>query len=377
MNFETKTEQVSAEWERVNFESDERKIVIYDLEFKNEQHKQTVYKTTLIDKDYIGWRYRFPTEGIVVIVNKFDNIMSHVINWNLHQFLEHDDNDFSLDLFLHDPLIQILSWDDLTNRGESVNGGFMVEVLVFDENIKFHDMINCVKHHLSLQKVNLNECKIAENIKNAYLQLLTNSELSRYQANILGNINNIKVDIDKVTKNICDKLSQITNDYDAFYKTLLEPFEIDENLTKDDPVLFSVKTKKICKGVFEKRLRDIIIEDNIIEDINEKQQQESKNKIPLDELDTNMCLYFVKVHDVLYKLEKEMKDQFTDFKKQISKLSNEEREKYKKHMEIMKEMSDHGGERDWQYKVLLGEEFGSHQLGNHRDPKIDCEYCCE
>ena len=152
-------------------ESESKKI---ELEFKTEQYNDIVYKTTMIDKDYIGWRYQFPTEGIVVVINSFDDIINHIINWKMYQLLEHIDDEFSLNLFVRDPAVQILTWNDLTERDERINGGYVVEALVFDEKINFHDMLNCIKYHLSLQKIDLSETKI-------YKELNTNLFSMEYE----------------------------------------------------------------------------------------------------------------------------------------------------------------------------------------------------
>ncbi|MGZ5191363.1 MAG: hypothetical protein ACXWCZ_10110, partial [Flavisolibacter sp.] len=49
----------------------------------------------ILDMDYIGWKYRFPSEGIVVVINIFDDIVFNILNWKLCGLLERDDNKIS------------------------------------------------------------------------------------------------------------------------------------------------------------------------------------------------------------------------------------------------------------------------------------------
>src|SRR5271155_2946839 len=91
-------------------QTEERTFKQYELDFKTEQINGITFKTSCVDMDYLGWRYIFPTEGIVVVVKTFDHLMDHIMNWKLCRFLDHED--ISLNLFVTNPMIQILTWDE-------------------------------------------------------------------------------------------------------------------------------------------------------------------------------------------------------------------------------------------------------------------------
>jgi len=94
-------------------------------------------------------------------------------------------------------------------------------------------------------------------------------------------------------------------------------------------------------------------------------------------LDNDMCIYFIKIHETLKELEDMMDKQFINYKQQINSMPEDEQKKYKKYLNIMDTIGTHYGEGDWCNYTYEGEEFGSHYLGYHTKStqKLDCIYC--
>lgn len=97
----------------------------------------------------------------------------------------------------------------------------------------------------------------------------------------------------------------------------------------------------------------------------------------LDEFESQMCEYFVDLHQRMSALESEMYQQFNFFESMINQLPDDQQKKYKKYINVMDMISDHGGERDLPGNIWYGDEFGSHYLGHHKTFNKDCIYCSD
>src|SRR5258706_13984458 len=108
-------------------QSNDKKIDILNCVEKEFFHNEISFQSYIIDSDYIGWKYIFPSNDQKVIV------IESYLNPNTSIEIEY--------VLIDSPAIHIRTWEDFDDSPLAY--AFFYRILTFDHNVNNFDILKC------------------------------------------------------------------------------------------------------------------------------------------------------------------------------------------------------------------------------------------